>query len=113
MTQFLKKACLSALVLGSTALTPSFAQAADPCVVTTVIDSAKNEIKGFGAGEFHQMTMKRVVDYRTEQVSTTMATMSVDPSAGSAAALQTKTFAELGASVSTRLEKARPAACPK
>lgn len=105
MTQFLKKACISALVLGSTALSPAFAQTADPCVVATTIDSTSSK--------FNVVTTKRLVDYRTEQVIITMGAAASYSSGGNAASVQTKTFAELGATVEGRLQKARPAACPK
>lgn len=104
MSQFLKKAGFLAFAAGA-ALAPNFAQAADPCVVATVIDSSESRSSN--------SVTKRLVDYKSNQVIILTSVTAGSYNGGNATALSSKSFLELDLDTRKRLEKSRPAVCPQ
>lgn len=105
-----KKFALTGALVAAT-LSPAFAQAADPCVVATEIDSHTQQRANEPRQPASFTRTKRLVDYRSETVTfqTTITTGYLD--SGSAAALQTKSFLELTPTARDTLKKQKPANC--
>jgi len=109
MTSF--KAFVAAGTLAAAALSPAFAQATDPCVVTTTLDTQQQKHPGNQQAIVSTTQTKRIVDYRSETVSFQTTVTAGTADGGSAAALQTKSFTELTSTAFAALQKQRPATC--
>jgi|GEM_PF-3545216 len=109
MTSF--KAFVAAGTFAAAALSPAFAQATDPCIAITTLDTQQQKHQGNQQAIINTTQIKRIVDFRSETVSFQTTVTAGNFDGGSSAALQTKSFSELTASGYKAIMKQKPAAC--
>ena len=109
MTSF--KAFVAAGTFAAAALSPAFAQATDPCIAITTLDTQQQKHPRNQQAIINTTQIKRIVDFRSETVSFQTTVTAGNFDGGSSAALQTKSFSELTASGYKAIMKQKPATC--
>lgn len=94
-------------ILAAATLSPAFAQASDPCVVITPIETTASN-RSYSS---NIVRTKRIVDYIAETVTMQTVVHAGFSDGGSAAAMQTKSFPELSTEAREALRKQKPANC--